>query len=195
MNCAIILFGSLVLMGVDAKDEKKTSPAARATVTAELACLHCEFGQGDGCAACLKIDDKTPIVLQGKVAKDLLKQRFDKKVFVVQGTLSIDKEKRLVLTSDDAHEYGDKDKGQAPDKGQARISGQACCGHCDLGIGESCNLAVINAAFPILLDGKLATQLEIEAKEAKSTTVFGRPFVDKKGILRVEAKKVDVEKK
>lgn len=195
MNAVIILSTSLFFLGADAKDTKKSSPAARATVTAELACLHCEFGQGDGCAACLKIDDKTPIVLEGKVAKDLLKQRFDKKVFVVQGTLSLDKEKRLVLTSDDAHEYGDKDKGQAPDKGAARISGQACCGHCDLGLCETCTLAVINAAFPIVLDGKLAAQHEIEAKEAKLVTVVGRLLVDNKGVPHLEAKKLEVEKR
>ena len=75
MNAVIILSASLFFLGADTKDTKKSSPSARATVTAELACLHCEFGQGDSCAACLKIDDKTPIVLEGKVAKDLLKQR------------------------------------------------------------------------------------------------------------------------
>lgn len=176
------------------KPAKKTPPAARVTITAELACLHCTFGEGDSCAVCLKLDDKTPVVLAGKVAKQLEDERFSKKVVVVEGALAI-KDKRLVLTSDSAHVYSDKDKGKAPEKGQAVAVGVPCCGHCDLGLCDECTLAVTNAGFPVILDGKLALQHADEAKEGKALTAGGKLYIDKRGLLRLDAKKIDFEKK
>jgi len=38
---------ALAAAGAD-KEAKKPAPAARVTITAELACLHCTFGEGDG---------------------------------------------------------------------------------------------------------------------------------------------------
>ena len=80
----------------------KAAVAAKVTVTAPLACLHCTFGEGDGCAVCLKLDDKTPLVLAGKAAKELHSLRLSKNVVTLEGTLSLTKEKRMQLTSDTA---------------------------------------------------------------------------------------------
>jgi hypothetical protein len=172
-------------------EAKKPAPPARATITAELACLHCTFGQGDSCAVCLKIDDQTPILLAGKAAQQFEAQRLSQMVLVAEGTLSVNREKRLVLTSDKARPYTDKDKGQAPEKGQVRVVGGACCGHCDLKVCDVCTLAVVNAGFPLVLDGKLAQQ---HAEGVKAITATGRPFLDPKGLLRLDAKKVDLQR-
>ena len=80
----------------------KAPAAAKVAVTAELACLHCTFGEGDGCAVCLKLDEKTPLVLAGKAAKDLQAHRFSKQVITLEGTLSLNKDKRMQLTSETA---------------------------------------------------------------------------------------------
>jgi hypothetical protein len=164
---------------------------ARVTVTAELACLHCTFGEGDGCAVCLKIDDKTPVLLTGKAAKELEKMRLSKKVAVVTGTLTLNKDKRLVLTSDDAHLFGDADKGKAPAKGQALVVGLPACGSCDLKVCDECTLAVVNGPAPIILDGKLA---RAHAEGARAITTVGRLFLDRRGLVRLEASKVNLEK-
>src|SRR5262249_32613521 len=101
MNAFAVLLLGLAASAAD-KDENPPAPSARATVTAEIACLHCTFGEGDGCAVCLKIDDKTPVLLAGKAAQQFADDRLSKKVLVVEGTLTLNKDKRLVLTSDDA---------------------------------------------------------------------------------------------
>src|ERR1043166_7048997 len=82
------------------KPEPPKAPPAKVTVTAPLACLHCHYGEGDECCVCLKLDDKTPLVLAGKAAKELFEQRFSKQVVTVEGALSLTKEKRMQLTSD-----------------------------------------------------------------------------------------------
>lgn len=192
MNPLAMLLLGLALAGAD--KDAQAAPAAKVTATAELACLHCTFGQGDGCAVCLKLDDKTPLVLEGDAAKPFLEQRFSKKVVVTSGTLSLNKDKRLVLTTTDVHAYGDKDKGKAPDKGLVRVTGKGCCGHCDLGVVDSCTLAVQNAKSPIVLDGKLAQKYEAESKQDKTVTVTGKLSADKNGLIRLDAQKVDFAK-
>jgi hypothetical protein len=175
-------------------DTTKTAPA-RVTITAELACLHCTFGEGDHCAVCLKLDDKTPVVLAGKSATQFEDERLSRKVLVAEGTLSIGPDKRLLLTSGNAHLYTDQDKGKAPQNTQVLAVGSPCCGHCDLKLCDECTLAIVNAAFPIVLDGKLATKHAEEAQEAKEVSVRGKLFLDKRGVLRLDANAVEVRKK
>lgn len=191
----VLLLSSVLLSADKDKPAPKAAPAAKVAVTAELACLHCTFGEGDGCAVCLKIDDKTPVLLEGAAAKKFFDQRLSKKVLTAQGALTLNKDKRMVLTSADAHAYTDQDKGKAPDKGQARVNGSACCGHCDLGLCDDCTLAVLNAKTPIVLDGKLAQKHEAESKEGKTVTATGKLFVDKRGLIRLDAGQVEFAKK
>jgi hypothetical protein len=170
-------------------DAKKPA-AARVTVTAELACMHCTFGEGDGCAVCLKIDAKTPVLLAGPAAKRFEDMRLSKKVVVVSGTLTLDKDKRLVLTGDGRLQT-DKDAAKAPPKGQARVEGTPTCGSCNLMVCDECTLAVVNAATPIILDGKLARD---HAESYRAITAVGRLFIDRRGLLRLDATKVDLVK-
>src|SRR5262245_37945706 len=176
-------------------DKKPAPPPARVTITAELACLHCTFGEGDSCAVCLKIDDKTPVLLEGKAAKEFEGHRLEKKILVAEGVLTVNKDKRLVLTSDKAHLFADADKGKAPENGQVRVACTAGCGHCDLDLVDSCTLAIKNAAFPIVLSGKHAEQHAKERDAGLGVTATGKPSLDKKGLLRLEAVKVEFEKK
>ena len=176
-----------------AAPDKPAAPA-QVVITAELACLHCDFGEGESCAVCLKLDDKTPVRLAGKAAKQFEELRLDKKVLVAEGTLSVGKDKRLVLTSDKAHLYTDKDKGKVPEKGQALVVGVGCCGKCDLDLCDECTLAVRNDKQPIVLDGKLATQHAEEGKGGRKVTATGKLFVDKRGLLRLDAKAVKLDK-
>lgn len=178
----------------DGKDEKATPPA-QITVTAQLVCMHCDFGEGEGCAAALKIDDKTPILLEGKAAKEFYKLRFDGKVLVATGTLSVNKDRRMVLTSDSAHVFGDADKGKAPAQGLMRVLGSPVCGRCELALCDECTLAILNAKTPIVLDGDLASQHAEEGKSSKQANVVGKPYIDKRGLLRLNAKDVKLEKK
>src|SRR5262245_59427073 len=97
----------LLSLAAGADDAKKPVPPARVTLTAELACTHCTFGEGDTCAVCLKIDDKTPVLLAGKTAKQFSDESLTKKVVVIEGVLSVNKDKRLVLTSDEGRFYTD----------------------------------------------------------------------------------------
>jgi hypothetical protein len=176
----------------DAKDAKK-APPAQVVVTAEIACLHCTFGEGDGCAACLKIDDQTPIVLAGKGAEELTGERFSKKVLVARGKLSVNKDKRMVLTLDESHFLSDKDKGKVPEVGQARVVGDAICASCDLKLTKDCNVTVANAAAPVILAGKEAQRCP--EPDPTTVTAVGRPYVDKDGLLRLELKSMDLKKK
>jgi hypothetical protein len=187
----------LTLAAPTADDAKKpvVPPAARVTITAELACLHCTYGQGDGCAVCLNLGEKTPVLLAGKAAKQFEDERLSNKVVVAEGTLSLNKDKRLVLTSDNAHVYTDKDKGKAPDKGLVRVAGNACCAKCNLELCDECTVAIKNAALPIVLDGKLAAQHAMEGKEPQPSTAVGKLFLDKKGLLRLDATKFEMNKK
>jgi len=84
----------------DKPEPPKTPVVAKAAITAQLACRHCNFGEGDECAACLKLDDKTPILLAGKAAAELLPHRFSKQVITIEGVLSLTKDKQILLTSD-----------------------------------------------------------------------------------------------
>jgi hypothetical protein len=176
------------------KDAKPAPQPARVTVTAELACLHCTFGEGDGCAVCLKLDAKTPVLLAGKIAKQFHEDRLGKKVVVVEGTLSRNKDKRLVLTGDSGRFYTDKDKGKVPAKGEVRVAGKACCGQCDLKVCDECTLAVVNGKLPIILHGKLASG-HAEKGDGKTITASGKLFIDKRGLVRLDARKVDLGKK
>jgi len=181
------------LPGADQKaPAKPAAPPARVTVTAPTACLHCSFGEGEDCALCLKLDDKTPVLLDGKAAKPFFASRLDGKVVVAEGTLALSKDKRLVLTCDNVHAYSDKDK--APEKGKVRVAGTACCGSCDLNVCDECTLAVANGALPVVLDGKLAAG-HAEAKEGQTLTAVGRLFRDKRGLLRLQADSADLKKK
>jgi hypothetical protein len=112
-------------------------------------------------------------------------------VVVATGTLPIGKDKRLVLHSDDAHLHTAADKAKAPPKGQARIVGVPICGSCDLMVCDECTLAVANGKAPIILDGKLALG---HATGNRAITATGRLFVDKRGLLRLDAAKVNLEK-
>src|SRR5262245_418432 len=108
------------------QDKEKPPPPARVTVNAELACLHCTFGGGEQCAVCLKLDAKTPLVLTGKAVKEFEDARLEKKLLVATGTLARDKDKRLVLATENAALFADvkeKDKDKAPAAGQARVEG------------------------------------------------------------------------
>ena len=191
-SLAIVLLAALP--GADQKAAKPAGPPARVTVTAETACLHCSFGEGDDCALCLKLDDKTPVLLEGKAAKPFFEGRLERKVVVAEGTLALSKDKRLVLTCDNVHARSDKDKGKAPDKGKVRVAGTACCGSCDLGVCDECTLSVANGAVPVVLDGKLAAG-HAEAKEGQTLTAVGKLFRDRRGLLRLQAESVDRRKK
>jgi hypothetical protein len=176
------------------KEAKPAPKPARVVITAELACLHCTFGEGDGCAVCLKLNATTPVLLAGKVAKQFHEDRLGKKVVVVEGALSRNKDKRLVLTGDTGRFYTAKDKGKAPAKGEVRVAGLACCGQCDLKVCDECTLAVSNGKLPIILDGKLASD-HVEKSDGKTITASGKLFIDKRGLVRLDAKKVDLSKK
>jgi hypothetical protein len=184
----------VVALALPAAEPQAKEAPARVTLTAELACLHCTFGEGDGCAVCLKLDDRTPILLAGKVAKQFEKDNLSKKVVVIEGVLSV-KDRKLLLTADAGRFGTDADKDRAPAKGQARVVGQPCCGMCDLMLCDACILAIRNAAFPLVLDGKLAFQHAEQGKEAKSVTTSGTLFLDKTGLLRLRAASVTLEKK
>jgi len=187
---------AVVLLALAAgAEEAKPQPAARVTVTAELACMHCTFGEGDTCAACLKLDDKTPLLLAGKVAKQFADESLTKKVVVITGAVTVTKERRLVLTGDDGHFLTDKDKGKAPEKGQARVEGNACCAKCNLNLADECTVAIKNASYPIVLDGKLAAQHAMEGKDLQPSAAVGKLFVDKRGLLRLDAAKFEMSKK
>lgn len=187
---------SLVLLAAlpTADPKAPAAPPARVTVTATTACLHCTFGEGEHCALCLKLDDKTPVLLDGKAAKPFFASRLDGKVVVAEGTLALSKDKRLVLTCDNVHAWGDKDKGKAPEKGKVRVAGTAVCGQCDLGVCDACTRAVANGALPVVLDGKLAAG-HAEAKDAQALTAVGTLFRDKRGLLRLRADSADLKKK
>jgi hypothetical protein len=169
----------------------KAERTARTTVTAELACLHCTFGEGESCAVCLKVDEKTPVVLAGKVAGQFEKMRLTKKVVVVTGTLKLNKDKRLVLVAEGGRFFTTADKGKAPGKGQARVEGLPICGSCNLMVCDECTLAVVNGQAPIILDGKLARD---HAEGARAITAEGRLFIDRRGLVRLEASKVNLVK-
>jgi hypothetical protein len=191
IRLALILLAATAV----ADDKKPTPPAAQVVITAELACLHCTFGEGEGCAVCLKLDDRMPVMLAGKTAKQFAEDRLGKKLVVVEGTLTLDKDQRLLLTSDQGRFFTDADKGKAPARGETRVVGDACCGRCDLGLCEECALAIVNSTRPVVLDGKLALQHAEQGKEAQTVTAVGRLFLDKRGVLRLDATRVELKKK
>lgn len=192
-KAGFLIVAFLVVSTVSAQTEKqKAPPSAKVTITADLRCLHCDFGIGDGCAACLSLNKKTPVILAGKCAEKLKKYRCDKKIVVIEGILSRNKDKRLVLTSDNATFQSAKDK-KAVAKGTVRIAGQPICGSCDLQLCDTCTLAIANGKNPIILDGKLATKYH--AQEYKSAAAAGTLYIDKRGLVRLLATKVDVEKR
>jgi predicted nucleic acid-binding protein len=195
MTRLAVIVLALAAAGATADDKKpEQAPSAQVAITAELACMHCTFGEGESCAVCLKLDEKTPILLAGKTAKQFEEDSLSKKVVVIEGALSLNKDKRLVLTSDAGRLLTDADKGKVPEKGEARVVGLACCGRCDLALCDECTLAIKNAGGPIVLDGKLAAQHAEEGKEAKMVTTTGKLFIDKRGLLRLDAKKVEFKK-
>ena len=51
-----------------------------------------------------------------------------------------------------------------------------------------------NAGVPAVLDGRLADQ-HAHLSEAKTVTASGKLFIDKRGLLRLDASKVEFEKK
>jgi hypothetical protein len=178
----------LLVAAEPAKENK--APSARIVVTAEAACLHCTFGEGESCAVCLKIDDKTPILLEGKPAEDLFKIRLRKQVHVVEGTLKL-KDKKMILVAEKSRPYDEKEKDKAPAKGLAYLQGPAICGRCDLSLCDECTLAVKNGDTPIILQGELAAD---HAPGKGTLLVTGKLYVDDRGLLRILAKKVDTKK-
>jgi hypothetical protein len=175
----------------DKPDEAKKAPTARVVLTAPVACLHCDFGEGDGCTGCLKLDEKTPLRLEGKPAETLHELRFNKVSAIAEGTLTLNKDKKPVLTLTAARIFTDKDKGTAPAVGEARVTGVSCCGKCDLNITKVCTVSFRNGTAPIVLSGKLA---EVCSEEGTNYIALGKLFVDKTGVLRLEATKLDEEK-
>jgi hypothetical protein len=167
---------SIFLLALVAQaDAKKTPAKAKVTITAETACGHCTFGFGDSCALCLKLDDVTPILLEGKPTEEFFDARLNSTPIVVEGALSVNKDKRLVLKADKARAYAEKDKGKAPNKGEARIDGEV--------ITVNDTSAIRNGNHPIALAAK--------ETEGKSVTVTGILAVDKEGKLRLDSKKPD----
>lgn len=191
MKALISLFVAMFAFTVIAAEPEKEAPkSAKVVVTAEAACLHCHFGTGDSCAACLKLDDKTPLVIEGKAAEELFKVRFKKQTFVVEGALKL-KDKQMVLVADKATAYDEKTKDKVPGKGLAFLEGQPVCGQCDLGLCDECTLAFKNDKSPIVLDGDLAKD---HAHGKGVLGVTGKLQVDKRGLLRLVAEKVEPKK-
>jgi hypothetical protein len=193
MTSALLIL-ALTLPGADkdAKDTKepaKTFPPAKVIVTGELACLHCSFGVGETCCSAIKIDEKTPVQLTGKVAEELKKDRFDKKTVVAEGTLTVGKDKILVLAVDKAHFLSEKEK--APPAGEAQVTGVSACASCDLKLTSDCKVAFRNGTNPILLDGKLSEKC---AEGGKTFIATGKLSVDKDGHVRLDAKTLEAEK-
>jgi hypothetical protein len=174
MSITALLMLALVADG----EGKKPLPPAKVTITAETACTHCTFGFGDSCAVCLRLDDVTPIILEGKAAEEYFESRLTGTLLVVEGTLTVNKDKRMVLKSDKARPFADKDKGQAPAKGEVRIEGVVVL------VKEA--PAIRNGDHPIGLTGKHA--------EGKQETVLGILSLDKTGSLRLETKKAGSNK-
>jgi hypothetical protein len=189
--CSVVIaMLGFVLVAAEPETKQPAAKTAKVIVTAEAACLHCHFGTGDSCAVCLKLDDKTPLLLEGKAAEDLFKLRFKKQTFVVEGTLKL-KDKQMVLVAEKCTAYDEKAKDKVPAKGLAYLEGPAICGKCDLSLCEECTLAFRNDKTPIVLDGELA----LDHASGKGTIgVTGKLQVDKRGLLRVAASKVDVVK-
>jgi hypothetical protein len=164
---------TLFLIALTAQaDAKKTPAPAKVTITAETACGHCTFGFGDSCALCLKLDDATPILLEGKPTEQFFDSRLSSTLIIVEGTLSVNKDKRLVLKADKARAYADKDKGKAPNKGDVRIEGEV--------IAVNGKPAIRNGEYSIALADKTA--------EGKPVTVTGMLSIDKDGKLRLDMK-------
>jgi hypothetical protein len=170
MSTAAILLLALVGDG----DAKKSPPAAKVTITAETACTHCTFGFGDSCAVCLKLDEVTPIILEGKAAEEYFESRLTGALLVVEGALSVNADKRLVLKIDKARPYADKDKGKAPAKGETRVEGTV--------YAEKGTVAIRNGDHPIHVDGK-------RLEEGKTAAATGLLSLDKNGKVRFEVKK------
>jgi len=171
----------LLALTAPAADAPKPMPA-KVTISAELVCAHCSFGieSEGGCCPCLKLDDKTPVIIKGKGSDDLLKSRFAKKTFVVDGTLSMNKEKLLVLDMTAVRERTDADKGKAPDAGQVKITGTA-------GIKDG-KLILQNADVPVTVESKTAPT------EEKPITVTGKVTV-KDGKVSLEASSLEPAEK
>lgn len=191
----LCLVSILALLSTN-QQAKTAAPPARATMTAPLACLHCTFGEGDSCALCLKLDEKTPVLLTGKAAKPFESERLGGQLVIASGSLALNKDKRFELFSEEVLPATPKALESAPAKGYVRVTGHACCAKCDLGKFEQCTMAVKNAAAPLVLAGKLADQHAGESAEPRPVVVTGRLSVDKAGVIRLEAVKVeDVKKK
>jgi hypothetical protein len=175
----------LLALSAPAADAPKPAPA-KVTITAELVCQHCTFGieDRDGCGACLKLDEKTPVLLNGKVADGLLKARFDKKIYVAEGTLALDKEKRLVLTVTSARERTDADKGKAPEAGQAFITGKLQA--------KDGKLSIENGDAPLAVESKTpppGSDANPVTATGKLTVKDGKPSLEAASVQPADAKK------
>src|SRR5688572_11722056 len=142
LSALCVLLISVPIAGLSGQSKK--TPPAKVAITAELVCMHCDFGLGDDCAPALRMG-KTPVLLAGKVAKDFEDDRFDQKFLVVEGALTLNKKKHLVLTSDKGVFYTAENK-TAPAKGTARVEGAPICGNCDLMLCDECTLAIANGS-------------------------------------------------
>jgi hypothetical protein len=182
------LIGLPLLAADPAKPDAKDAKPAKVVVTAEVACLHCHFGIGDGCAPALRLDDKTALLVEGKATATLAPVTFKKRGAVVEGTLSI-KDKQLLLAAETAKLLDEKEA--RPAKALAVIEGTPICGRCDLSLCEECTLAVKNGKTPIILDGSKALD---HAEDLKWIGVTGHVKIDGRGLLRIDANKVDKKK-
>jgi hypothetical protein len=63
-----------------------------------------------------------------------------------------------------------------------------------IGVCEECTLAVKNGASPVVLDGKPAARHAEEGKGAHTVTATGTLSRDRRGLLRLDARTVELQK-
>jgi len=184
---ALFTWGTCIFAEPAKPNANEIAPA-KVTVTGEVACLHCHFGQGNGCAPALRLDDKTPLPVLGKAAEVLAPVTFKKRVAAVEGALEL-REKQMVLSAGAAKLLDEKEP--RPARAVAVVEGKPICGRCDLAVCEECTLAVKNGKSPIILDGSKALD---HAEDLSWIGVTGHLKVDARGLLRIDAAKVEKKK-
>jgi hypothetical protein len=184
MKMLVLLTALALAAPATAVEPEKAPKSAKAVVTAEVAPAKTPKGQTEAARLVLRINDKTEVLLDLSKVKDTPAVRQPGGVVTVTGVLTLDG-KQAVLTAESVKVFDGKDK--APAKGVTYLEGDAICGKCDLAKCDVCTLAVKNAAAPVILDGDLAQD---HADGKGPIGVWGRLFVDDRGLLRIEATKV-----
>lgn len=93
---------------------------------------------------------------------------------------------RLVLAAKSIIAIDEKNAGEYPPKGKARVEGKPLCGKTDLKLFDEPMLAVANDPLPIILEGDRS-----KAKPGKNAIrVVGSLKVDPKGLIRLLADEV-----